>query len=315
MLSRRSARVKVMQIIYALKSGNLKNNDLLNAELENSMLQPVHMLLYLMMLLRELALYSETDTNIKASKYLPNEVDKLPSNVILNNPVVSELISNTEFDKLIQNNMLSARLNKDIVRLLFNQLSASEEFLNYKKLEKRSSEDEVNIIRFIEEEIFRRSEDLDTLMMELFGHWHDDDDLVYIHFNMLLSDLSKGLGISRLSVFADKNKEIFNFGHKLLNNSIGRYDEYSELIAPKIKNWEIDRIAKVDLVLMVMAISEILDFPTIPVKVTINEYIDISKIYSTPKSREFVNGILDKLMKEMNDSGQIVKTGRGLQNN
>jgi len=132
---------------------------------------------------------------------------------------------------------------------------------------------------------------------------------------MLLSDLSKGLGISRLSVFADKNKEIFNFGHKLLNNSIGRYDEYSELIAPKIKNWEIDRIAKVDLVLMVMAISEILDFPTIPVKVTINEYIDISKIYSTPKSREFVNGILDKLMKEMNDSGQIVKTGRGLQNN
>ncbi len=315
MLSRRSARVKVMQIIYALKSGNLKNNDLLNAELENSMLQPVHMLLYLMMLLRELALYSETDTSIKASKYLPNEVDKLPSNVILNNPVVSELISNTEFDKLIQNNMLSARLNKDIVRLLFNQLSASEEFLNYKKLEKRSSEDEVNIIRFIEEEIFRRSEDLDTLMMELFGHWHDDDDLVYIHFNMLLSDLSKGLGISRLSVFADKNKEIFNFGHKLLNNSIGRYDEYSELIAPKIKNWEIDRIAKVDLVLMVMAISEILDFPTIPVKVTINEYIDISKIYSTPKSREFVNGILDKLMKEMNDSGQIVKTGRGLQNN
>ena len=97
-----------------------------------------------------------------------------------------------------------------------------------------------------------------------------------------------------------------------MNKTISEDSNYDEMIKPKLQNWELDRVSLIDKILMKMALTEFIHIPTVPTKVSINEYLDISKLYSTPRSREFINGILDKLMNEMKSSGKIIKTGRGL---
>jgi N utilization substance protein B len=110
----------------------------------------------------------------------------------------------------------------------------------------------------------------------------------------------------------DKFKELTQFGIDLFNETISNKKEHYKIIEPKLKNWETDRLAIIDVILIRMAVSEFLYFPSIPVKVTINEYLDIAKEYSTPKSKDFINGVLDSLMREMKTNGQLNKTGRGL---
>ncbi len=304
-----------MQALYAYKCANIQTLPVLKSNLEKNIGQPLEILCYLLLLIREIANYSEEDMAIRSSKFLPTEEDRLPSTCILKHPVISWLNQNEDFEKLLKQYKLQPRIDHDQVRALFNDFNKSTLFREYKANQEPSADQQKKILDFLVKEIMLSSEDLDSYLLEEFNGWIDDSEGIGFSLLAVLNDIMNGQGLSRVRIFWEKNREMNEFAGELLEKSLDHFDEYTQLLAPKIRNWELDRIAKIDLVLMVMALTEILDFPTIPVKVTINEYIDISKLYSTPKSREFINGVLDKMMKELKANGRIVKTGRGLLNN
>ena len=149
-------------------------------------------------------------------------------------------------------------------------------------------------------------------MENVVGTWADDEFIV----KGLMEEFFRAKSISSQNEKAlfdfHISEEEQRFADTLVGKTMEEDAHFDELIKSKLQNWELDRVSLIDRILMKMAITEFLFIPTIPIKVTINEYLDISKLYSTPKSREFINGILDKLMNEMKSNGQIIKTGRGL---
>ncbi|MEO1438126.1 MAG: transcription antitermination factor NusB, partial [Bacteroidota bacterium] len=154
--------------------------------------------------------------------------------------------------------------------------------------------------------------DLFNEQMEDFSPtWQDDKSLV---IGTMKKTIKGDAGDTDFfSQYRPDDETVQEFGANLLHKCLIFNDDHLDIIRPKLKNWEADRVASVDMILLKMAICEFMHFPTIPTKVTLNEYVDISKLYSTPKSKEFINGILDKLMKELHQEGKINKEGRGLQ--
>ena len=160
-------------------------------------------------------------------------------------------------------------------------------------------------------EFLPKNEEANNLMEELFIHWNDDSKAVFTSLIKTFDSFveNEQFALDNLSEGFDDDWE---FCKTLFQKVISNEEEYVSLISNKTKKWDAERIAEVDLILMRMALCEMIEFPTIPVKVSINEYLDISKVYSTPKSSTFLNGILDKLMNELKEAGKIKKTGRGL---
>ncbi len=168
-------------------------------------------------------------------------------------------------------------------------------------------------LRNLLDNILLEDENFSTNMDELFTNWMDDAEFVIeaVHEVIQKSKNQLKLHLEKGNL-KDKFKELTQFGIDLFNETISNKKEHYKIIEPKLKNWETDRLAIIDVILIRMAVSEFLYFPSIPVKVTINEYLDIAKEYSTPKSKDFINGVLDSLMREMKTNDQLNKTGRGL---
>ena len=176
---------------------------------------------------------------------------------------------------------------------------------------KPTFEEDKEIIQFILRKVFQSNKDLENHLSELFINY-DDDDALLLHIICKYIDTfdleKKDTFFQSMDIWEEEKK----FAMDLLAKTIQQNDELIALIQPKLKNWEMDRVAILDLILLKLAVCELKYFPTIPVKVSINEYIDISKLYSTPKSKDFVNGVLDKVKNELLEKGEIKKFGRGL---
>ncbi|MEZ4978706.1 MAG: transcription antitermination factor NusB, partial [Chitinophagales bacterium] len=146
----------------------------------------------------------------------------------------------------------------------------------------------------------------------------EDDHFICLHSIQKIlkdnADQSAEDFVKAILLLEDDSEDV-EFSKDLLSNCLDKDEELDEIIKPKLKNWDLDRIALMDIVLIKQAIAEFLYFPYVPLKVSMNEYIDISKEYSTEKSKDFINGILDKVMKDLSDKGKIKKLGRGLINN
>lgn len=196
----------------------------------------------------------------------------------------------------------------------FNKFIASSEYEAYlHNGTEFSIEEDKKIVAFLLNNIILENVIFTQNMEEHFTNWMDDAEYVVeaVHEVIYKSKSKLKLHLDKGSL-KDKFKEINQFGIDLFNETVRHKKEHQKLIEPKLKNWETDRLATIDVILIRMALSEFLYFPSIPVKVTINEYLDISKEYSTPKSKDFINGVLDSLMKDLKNNNQLNKTGRGL---
>ena len=314
MLTRRHIRVKVMQCIYALilsKEESLdKQEKFLKVSIENTYV------LYLLVigLFRELRERASRYVEHSTKTYLSTPDDNFPDrNRFLNNQLLVQISNNSKLnDEIEKRKLKNWYLNEEYVKILYNEVVQNGLYQEYMQTPSNGYEADKSVIIELFKEVIAPNEKLYEYFEDDKLTWVDDIPLVNTFVLKLLRKVNED---SKESFFLPKllkDKEDMDFAKKLLSKTLLKNKELEKEIEGKTPNWDKDRIADVDAILLKMAICELLYFPSIPERVTINEYLEIAKEYSTPKSSIFINGILDKLVKEYKSEGKLKKTGRGL---
>ncbi|HLS94454.1 NusB antitermination factor [Sphingobacterium allocomposti] len=313
MLNRRHLRVKVMQTLYAFSLSEDKQVKNFEKALLTSVDEVNQMYIWTLNLLDEVAEYVLIDAEGRANKFLPTEKDKVYTTKLNSNSFIESLRQNRAYLEFVKKYKVSWSFDPEIVRSIFAQLKESEEYMAYLKQEDRSIAAEKDIIKFIFKKIVLKSPDIEQVFEAKFINWPVDREVLQAMVAKTFKNFSsESPAQNKLAELTPNWEEDTEFITELLKQTIRYGNEYQELISAKTKNWEADRIALVDNLLMRMAICELVNFPTIPVKVTINEYIELSKAFSTSKSNTFINGILDKILADLTQQRRIQKQGRGL---
>jgi N utilization substance protein B len=311
MLGRRSLRTKVMQALFSLEI----NPDVPLAELEKTLDKNIDrsVALYLTNIdyMVQVCQYAIVDAERRKAKYIKTEEDENVNTYIASNKIVSFLLNNKTYHSLIKKYHVQTYISQEAVRAMFHMLRDKYTYKNYTALTTPTLDDDKEVMTLIVKKILAKSKEFDAVVEENFINY-DDDQLLLNHvlqkYVESYDEADETAFISGIHQWEEEKR----FGIELLRKCYQHNDELIKDIEPNLKNWEMDRIATLDLVLMKMAVCELKYFPTVPIKVSINEYIDISKIYSTPKSKDFVNGVLDKTKIQLMEQGLINKQGRGL---
>ena len=314
MLTRRHIRVKVLQSIYALNQG--KNPDLSKQEkfLFYSIDQMHDLYLLMLQLMIELRDHAENYLDVSKKKHLATQVEKNPSRTFVENKVLRLIESNAKLKTIIQKKGLNYwAQDSEYIGILFKSLIKQDWYESYLLIDKTSYSEDQNFVLKIYKEIIAPNEKLYEYLEDKRLTWVDDFPIVNTAMVKILGKLSEKNVEKVLIPELYKDDEDRNFALELFRNVVNNEEKLSAEIDGKTPNWDQERIAELDLIILKMGITEFLYFPSIPVRATINEYLEISKEYSTPKSSIFINGILDKLVKEFEISKKLNKIGRGLQ--
>ncbi|TSJ40560.1 transcription antitermination factor NusB [Mucilaginibacter corticis] len=313
MLNRRHLRVKVLQSLYAFHQTSAVNIKQQEKSLLQSIDQVYEMYIWMLSLISEVVGYADIDANERANKHLPTADDLNANLKILTNRFTISLNQNKEFLAGTKKYKVEWSFEPELVKTLFTNLKSAPEYQEYLDKTGDTIQTDKDIIKFIFKKVILKSSLADQVFEEKFIFWPVDKDVL----QALIAKTFKNFSFdepekNKLAEITGNWEEDKEFIVKLLETSV-RYDkDYQELISAKTQNWEPERIAMMDTLLMKMAIAEFVNFASIPVKVTINEYLEISKEYSTPKSNSFINGILDKILFELKAEKKINKIGRGL---
>lgn len=314
-------RIKVMQAIYAHQSIEQEGIGEGEKKMIKSFDQLYDLFVYQLSFLVEIFDFAEQKIDEGKKKLLPSREDLDPDTKFIDNRIIAKIRDNRDY----RNNYNRLRINwkddSDIVRKAYNLIREDEIYRSFMSKAKSSFQEDRSLLVKIVKEVISGFMPVKNIYEEQNIFWDED----FYAANMMLitaveSVMPKDDEFKKLpGVFKDVDEhgksEDKQFAIDLFRKTAAHGDDFEELIASKARNWEFERIAKVDVILLKMAITELLEFPSIPVKVTMNEYIEISKYYSTPKSRIFINGILDNLISEFKADNKIKKTGRGLIDN
>ncbi|HMI62913.1 MAG TPA: transcription antitermination factor NusB [Puia sp.] len=294
MISRRNIRVKVMQTLYTLdaQEQSLKPGDPIRI-LQKHFDQSRQLLTYLIYFITEIARYAETDSRLRSSKHLPSQQDLNVNIKLAGNEYLWKIIEDNSWKKAVETDKPHLQDNKELIRRLYLELVTKEEYKAYITVEGRDKRKEKEMLEFIFSEMMLPNELFLAHIEELFTNWDDDGEMIV---QILMGYLAKPGSVNFQEIIS---KDKLEFAKGLLTTVIDKKEVIMEMIKPKLKNWDPERIATLDMILMQMGVVEFLYFETIPPKVTINEYIDLAKEYSTPQSGQFVNGILDNIHKEL----------------
>lgn len=256
---------------------------------------------YLVHFITKTARYAETDARLRASRHLLTEEDKNVNTKIAGNQLVWAIVENPGFSSAVNHFHLHNVDDEEVVRKVYLELVQTDLYRSYVQKQSREKGDEKDILQYIFTDLMLPNEHFTSYVEEEFSNWQDDAEMMQ---QLVLSYLSKPTGFE-VATFVTTDK--WQFARELLTSVINKKDYVTGLIKPKLKNWDADRIAVLDMILLQMGVCELLYFETIPPKVTINEYIDIAKEYSTQQSGHFVNGILDAIHKELLRENKISK--------
>ncbi len=313
MLNRRHIRVKVMQTIYAMACKE-KNNLQVEGKFTKESIEQVYNLYLLMLdLMIEVHAFAKAHSEKLSNKILATEAEKNPNTKFITNEVLLKLADNALLqDELDKRKLKNWRMDDEYVKIIFNEIVDSDLYHNYMADTSRSFKmDKVFIIQCYTD-IIAPNNKLYEYIEDKRLTWLDDLPIVNMAVLKRLQKIKpsspEGLFLPQLY----KNDEDRVFGQDLLDRTVAHNEFLSSEIENNTPNWDKERIAAIDLVLIKMALCEFLKFPSIPVKATINEYLEIAKEYSTPKSSIFINGILDKLVKQYKKDNTLKKEGRGL---
>lgn len=311
MINRRFLRVKVMQALYSyFQSGN---TDLVKAEKEMFVhIEKVYDLyIYLLAFLSDVHHAANLLIEDNKNKRLPSPEDLNPNRKFVDNSILANLATNAQLKKEIANRKISWQNDFDMVKKIFSEIRNGEDYKTYMASTERSVEEDKKFIDLIIKNHIADNPQLEFWLEEKNIHWADD---VFLALTTLLKTIDGANEEGKLTLaplYKDPEDDRL-FARTLFTKCIAYNAEAEEVISAKTQNWEIERIAFLDVLLMKMALTEVLYLSSIPVKVSLNEYIEVAKQYSTPKSKIFINGILDKAIAELKASGKVQKTGRGL---
>ncbi|WP_298738982.1 transcription antitermination factor NusB [uncultured Chitinophaga sp.] len=295
-----------MQTLYALETmepGNIKPGTATSL-LKDKLDQTCQIFTYLLYSLVRVAQYAEIDSQARASKHLPTAEDLNVNTKIAGNEFLEQISNDRGFQANLDLWKMKHLPDQELIRKIYNSLTATDIYKNYIKEPSRSKAAEKEIVEYLYKNVLITNELFVQHMEDNFLHWGDDAEMMTILIN---NYLNKPHLFNFLQLISQEKLE---YSRELLLTVIDKKEYCLELIKPKLQNWDPERIAAVDMLLMEMGVCEFLYFPTIPTKVTINEYIDLAKTYSTPQSGQFVNGILDNILKDLEQAQQIQKTDR-----
>ncbi len=291
-----------MQVLYQLESGEPASGVDAVKVLENRLDQTPRLFTYLIYFLTEVARYAEKDANIKASKHLATAEDRNINIKLAGNNVLWAILENESFRKAIAKYKFSFDSSDGLIRKIYDELVPTEIYQQYILQQSRDMKIEKQVLSFIFSNLMIPNEDFISHIEENFTNWEDDAEMLII----LMSNFLHKTSILNLQEMPDPEK--LSFAKELIQTVINKKEYVAELIKVRLKNWDPERIAVLDMILMQMGVCEFLYFSTIPPKVTINEYIDLAKDYSTEQSGHFVNGILDGIHKDLIAQNKIYKT-------
>ena len=291
-----------MQLLYMMDAFkgevNMKNSVV---ELQKSFESTRELLVYLLYFITEVAKYAETDAVKKASKHLPSAEDLNVNTKLSGNQLLWQILEDASFVKAVERLNPKKMMDAAILKRAYLKLVDSNEYQLYINTQSRDKNKEKEILRFILTNILLPDDVFTSHLEELFNNWDDDCEMIDQLINAFLS---KPVGYNFQEVISPDK---WSFAKNLLVSTYEKREYLLDVIKPKLQNWDVDRIASLDMVLMQMGVCEFLYFETIPTKVTINEYIDLAKEYSTEQSGHFVNGILDNIHKELEAEGKLNK--------
>ncbi len=319
MVSRNIIRIKVMQTIYEHNMSDQSDIAAIRKNLLRSFDDMYILYIYILAMFGALTTIAEQIIELKKQKFLPTQTDLYPNLKFVNNSFIKKIEANKSLQKHIHENNLNWNNDVDLlfIRKVYDGISNEDFFIEYMQNHESSFEDDKKLVLTILEKFMLENEDINHYFGELKLSWmHDYNDVIILVHNTLKS-FSKNQNDEKLlpplfKIESDGICEDKQFMLDLLKKTIANNTQYEQIISDKIRNWETDRIACVDFILLKMAICEFCEFPNIPLRVTLNEYIEISKYYSTPKSRYFINGLLDSILEGLKKDNKINKQGRGL---
>jgi len=313
MLNRRHLRVKALQVLYSYQQSEAKEV----LPFEKALLQSVdkvsEMYFWLLSLFIEVADYSIIDAGERANKYLPSEDDLNASVKLQNNLFISSLKQNSEYLAAVKKYKISWDFDPEVCKSIFISLKSSPEYSAFNSLPDHTIQLDKDIIKYIFKKLILKSPGIEQIFEEKFINWPVDKEVLQSLVAKTFKNFSsKHPAENKLAQVCSNWDEDRPFILDLFKKVVAFESEYQDMIAHKTKNWDSERIALMDTLLMRMAITELIHFSSIPIKVTMNEYIEIAKEFSTPKSNSFINGILDKILADLKTSGKVRKSGRGL---
>ena len=313
MLTRRHIRVKVLQSLYAFYQSDDRSLEKQEKFLHYSISQMQELQALLIQLMIAMRDHAENYLQKSQQKHLATALEKDPSRSFLENKVIGLLAQNELLSEYIKNKKLSNWSNDDeYVAILFNSLKEQEWYDTYLELAQPSFKDDQKFVLQLYKEVIAPNEKLYEYLEDNRLTWIDDFPLVNTAIVKMLDKLNERNVASVFNTQVFKNEEDREYSIQLLRKVVLNDDKLADQIDGKTPNWDKERIAELDMIILKMGIAEFLYFPSIPVKVSINEYLEVAKEYSTPKSSLFINGILDKLVKDLSAAEKLNKIGRGL---
>lgn len=307
MINRILLRIKVIQILYAFYKGEGKTALMVEKELFHSVEKTYDLYYHLLNLVLLITDYAESRIESKRNKLRPSPEDLNPNTRFIDNRFVTQLRKNKQFVSYLTERKLSWVNHPEIVKELYEEIIACDFYQEYMDSDDVDYHADKDVWRKIFKRIILQNENLDGSIEDQSIFWTDDVEIVVSFVIKTIKRFEQETGADQVLLPMFKDEEDAEFARKLLKGVLKNGNTYREIIDKHTQNWELDRIAFMDILIMEVALSELMDFPTIPVNVTLNEYIEIAKNYSTDKSGTFINGVLDNIVGQLKKENKLIK--------
>ena len=307
MINRVLIRLKIVQIIYAYYQNGGKNLDTAEKELFFSLSKAYDLYNYLLLLMVEVTKQANKKLNAAKNKLIPTKEELFPNTKFVENRFIAQLEVNKQLLDFAGNQKKTWENEADFVKSLCEQIMESDIYKEYMASETSSYEEDREVWRKIYKKIIFNNAELDQVLEDQSLYWNDDKEIVDTFVLKTIKRFEEKNGAKQELLPEFKDDEDQDFARRLFRRAILNSDYYRHLISENTKNWDLDRVAFMDVIIMQIALAEVLSFPNIPVSVSLNEYVEIAKLYSTPKSGGFINGTLDGIVNQLKKENKLMK--------
>ena len=307
MINRVLIRLKVIQVIYAYYQNGGKNLEAAEKELFYSLSKAYDLYNYLLLLMIEVTQFADRRIDNRRHKLRPTYEDLNPNTRFIDNAFMAQLMQNTQLEEFRANQKRTWDDEGDFVKHLFEKIEQTKAYQEYMAKETLTYEDDRELWRKLYRSVIAQNETIDEILEEQSLYWNDDKAIVDTFVLKTIKRFEPENGAEQELMPEYKDDEDKEFARKLLRTAITGAEAYRKLMENNAKNWDMERFAFMDILIMQVALAEIFAFPSIPVSVSLNEYVEIAKMYSTPKSGSFINGMLDSIVNQLRSENKLNK--------
>ncbi len=307
MINRVLIRLKVIQVIYAYYQNGGKNLEAAEKELFYSLSKAYDLYNYLLLLMIEVTQFADRRIDNRRHKLRPTYEDLNPNTRFIDNAFMAQLMQNTQLEEFRANQKRTWDDEGDFVKHLFEKIEQTKAYQEYMAKETLTYEDDRELWRKLYRSVIAQNETIDEILEEQSLYWNDDKAIVDTFVLKTIKRFEPENGAEQELIPEYKDDEDKEFARKLLRTAITGAEAYRKLMENNAKNWDMERFAFMDILIMQVALAEIMAFPSIPTSVSLNEYVEIAKMYSTPKSGSFINGMLDSIVSQLKSENKLNK--------